>query len=129
MAKEGIRDDKLDTIIGPGTQVEGTINVHGGVRIDGKFTGTLKVEGLLVVGKSGSLEGEIFVKNAAIAGKVKGKTMIEEKVELQSGAKFDGELTCKGLVIEEGVIFDGSCTMSKKEAPAVERKQEKKSLP
>jgi len=45
---------------------------------------------------------------------VKGKLYVAEKAEFQSGAKFDGELSCKGLVVEEGVIFDGLCQMTKK---------------
>jgi len=104
--------EKMDTIIGQGGYFEGTITVHGGTRIDGKFKGDIKIEGLLVVGKTGVIEGEIFAKNAIIGGHVTGKMKIAEKVEFQSGARFKGEVVCKGLIIQDGVIFDGTCSMT-----------------
>ncbi len=113
MASEKV-NDKLDTILGPGSQLEGDLSAKGSLRIDGTFTGKLKVEGSLIVGKDGRLEGEFHTKNAVISGSVKGKLYVAEKAEFQSGAKFDGELSCKGLVVEEGVIFDGLCQMTKK---------------
>lgn len=107
-------NDKLDTILGPGSELEGDLSAKGSLRIDGSFNGKLKVEGSLIVGKDGNVEGEFHTKNAVISGSVKGKLYVTEKAEFQSGAKFDGELSCKGLVVEEGVVFDGLCQMTKK---------------
>ncbi len=104
--------EKMDTIVGEGGSFEGTIEVKGGTRIDGKFKGNIKVEGTLVVGKTGVIEGEIFAQNAVVGGNIVGKMVIAQKVEFQSGARFKGDLFCKGLIVEDGVIFDGTCTMS-----------------
>ncbi len=104
--------EKMDTIVGEGGVFEGTIEVKGGTRIDGKFKGNIKVEGTLVVGKTGMIEGEIFAQNAKIGGHIQGKMVVAQKVEFQSGARFKGDLYCKGLIVEDGVIFDGTCTMS-----------------
>jgi len=57
-------NDKLDTILGPGSQLEGDLSAKGSLRIDGTFTGKLKVEGSLIVGKDGVLDGEFHTKNA-----------------------------------------------------------------
>jgi len=116
-------EEKMDTILGQGAELEGNISVLGSARVDGKFKGNLKVQGTLIVGKTGNLDGEISAKNAVIGGTIKGKLKIEEKVVFESTARFTGELTCKSIVIEEGVIFDGNCTMSAK--PSQGQKEEK----
>lgn len=115
MTKETkIIEEKMDTIIGQGAEMEGTISVLGSARVDGRFKGTLKVQGALIVGKTGVIDGEISAKNGVIGGVIKGKLNVEEKVVFESTARFTGELTCKAIVIEEGVIFDGNCSMSSK---------------
>ncbi len=111
-AKENRTFEKMDTIVGEGGVFEGTIEVKGGTRIDGKFKGNIKIEGTLVVGKTGIIEGEIFAQNAVVGGRIEGKMNIAQKVEFQSGARFKGDLYCKGLIVEDGVVFDGTCTMS-----------------
>ncbi|MEO0229085.1 MAG: polymer-forming cytoskeletal protein [candidate division WOR-3 bacterium] len=115
MTKENkIIEEKMDTIIGQGAEMEGTISVLGSARVDGRFKGTLRVQGALIVGKTGVIDGEISAKNGVIGGVIKGKLHIEEKVVFESTARFNGELTCKAIVIEEGVVFDGNCSMSSK---------------
>ncbi len=122
MKDNKIVEEKMDTIIGQGAEMEGTISILGSARIDGRFKGTLKVQGSLIVGKTGLIDGEITAKNAVIGGNIKGKLHIEEKVVFESTARFNGELTCKSIVIEEGVVFDGNCTMSQKTHPREESK-------
>ncbi|MCD6087152.1 MAG: polymer-forming cytoskeletal protein [Candidatus Hydrothermae bacterium] len=125
MPKNERLEEKMDTVLGAGSEIEGTISVRGGMRIDGKFKGNLNVQGTLVVGKSGSLDGEIHAKEAVIGGTLKGKVRIDEKIEFQTGATFEGELVCKGLIVQEGVKFDGTCSMSKREVihPVPEKKE------
>ncbi len=122
MGRNERMEEKMDTVLGAGSEIEGTIIVRGGVRIDGKFKGTLRVQGTLVVGRSGNLDGEIFAKEAVIGGTLKGKVKIDEKIEFQTGATFEGELVCKGLIVQEGVKFDGTCSMTKREVAPQEKK-------
>jgi len=103
-----------ETLLGTGAEFEGTLRVKGDVRIEGKFKGTVHVDGNLYVGKQGEVNAEVYAKNAVISGYVKGNLYIQEKVEFMSGARFEGEVECKGLVVHDGVIFDGNCRMSKR---------------
>lgn len=106
-------EERVDTVIGAGAKFDGNLEIQGGIRIDGKIKGNLKVQGLLVIGKTGRVEGEIFAKDALVGGTMLGKIKVENKIEFQSGASFEGELVCKGLVIQEGVRFNGTCSMTK----------------
>jgi cytoskeletal protein CcmA (bactofilin family) len=52
------------------------------------------------------------VKNAIVGGKIKGKIFASGKVVLESKSSFHGELKTSKLVIDEGAIFEGVCSMT-----------------
>jgi cytoskeletal protein CcmA (bactofilin family) len=107
------KSNTVMNILGDGTRFKGNISVRGSLRVDGEFNGEMKITDTLIVGKGGKIKGQIKVKNCVVGGVIDGILESEERVELQANAKFDGDLICKKLVIEEGVIFDGNCLMSK----------------
>ncbi len=106
--------EKLDTHLGNESKTKGELTCTAGLRIDGEFDGNINARGLLIIGKSGKVKvNEAKVKDAVIAGNFEGKLWVENRVELEKGANFKGEITCKILIIEEGVTFNGSCSMGK----------------
>ena len=70
----------------------------------------------LVIGKTGVVRGSCKVKNAIIGGQLFGNVTAENKIELQSGSHVEGDIKTKRLVIDEGVFFEGSCSMGDKHA-------------
>lgn len=98
-------------IIGAGTSIEGDVVSSGDIRIDGNLKGTLKTRGKLVVGPSGSVEGEVSCQNADISGNLRGKLVVTDLLALKSTAKLSGEITTGKLAIEPGADFSGSCSM------------------
>ncbi|MCK4548713.1 MAG: polymer-forming cytoskeletal protein [Candidatus Krumholzibacteria bacterium] len=110
MADEG----KMNSIIGKGCKVNGTIDVQDGtLRIDGDFEGNVNCPGgTLVIGKGGKVKADIKVSNAVVGGTVNGNIDAKEKIELQAGSRLEGDIKTRRLVIDEGVFFEGSCKMS-----------------
>ena len=110
MADEG----KMNSIIGKGCKVNGTIDVQDGtLRIDGDFEGNVNCPGgTLVIGKGGTVKADINVSNAVVGGTVTGNIDAKEKIELQAGSRLEGDIKTRRLVIDEGVFFEGSCRMS-----------------
>lgn len=104
----------LNTIIGKGSSFEGTLKVQSTLRVDGKVKGKITTSDSLVIGKDGDINGEVTVRNAIIGGRLKGKLNASGKVVLESKSQFNGELKTAKLVIDEGAIFEGSCSMSDK---------------
>jgi cytoskeletal protein CcmA (bactofilin family) len=102
----------LNTLIGKGSVLEGKITVSSNIRVDGKIKGDLKTNDSLVIGKQGEIEGEITAKNTVVGGKVIGKIIALGKVVLESNAIFKGEIKAARLVIDDGAVFDGQCTMN-----------------
>jgi cytoskeletal protein CcmA (bactofilin family) len=112
MADREIRSDgKLDTIIGKGTKVEGTMTVEGSTRVDGILTGKLVSNDIVTVGPTGEVKADIKAKAIIIGGKVFGNIESSEKIEIQARAEFRGDLIAKSLLIEHGAIFHGTSNM------------------
>ena len=103
----------LNTIVGKGSSLEGTLKVENSLRVDGRIKGHVTTTESLVIGKEGEIEGEIIAKNAIIGGRVRGKISTTGKVVLETKAMFQGEMKTARLVIDDGAVFDGRCSMQK----------------
>ncbi|MBZ0267318.1 polymer-forming cytoskeletal protein [bacterium] len=117
--KPGLGPDngEATSVIGEGSVFEGEFKVTGNLRVDGTFSGKLNISETLVVGKNGSVDAEVKVRCAVIAGTIKGDLNASEKITLQSGSRLEGEMVTSKLVIEEGVSFQGSCNTSSMSGP------------
>jgi cytoskeletal protein CcmA (bactofilin family) len=109
--------------IGKGMAIEGKMSFEETVRVDGSFKGEISATGTIVVGDGGFIEGEIKAGSAIITGTVKGNLDAAVRVELRSPAKFLGEIKTPTLIIDEGVVFEGTCVMVKKEGNTYETVQ------
>ncbi len=103
----------MKAVLGKGSEFEGTLKFEGTVRIDGKFQGEVHSEGTLIVGENAVIKGDVFVDSAVVSGEIRGNIKSKNRVELRSPGKVYGDLESPALIIEEGVIFDGNCRMSK----------------
>lgn len=104
-------EGSLNSILGPGCKVKGTIETKGTIRIDGEFEGGIDCPDTLIIGKSGVVKADVQVKNAVIGGKVVGNIEATNKIELQTGSHVEGDISTARLVIDEGVFFEGACKM------------------
>lgn len=101
----------MNTIIGRDTNITGTLDVKGALRVDGGVNGKIICSDTVTVGASGKVEAEIEADTAIVAGKLTGNIQASEKVELQANCEMQGDLRTKSLVIEEGAVFCGACNM------------------
>jgi cytoskeletal protein CcmA (bactofilin family) len=108
-------DPRATSILAPGCRFKGEVEVQGTLRIEGEFEGAIRNPENLIVGKTGIVKGEIVAKNATIGGKVLGNVSAENKIELQSGSHLEGDIRTRRLVIDEGVFFEGNCSMGSRE--------------
>ena len=111
MANNNISESPSVNLIGAGTIIEGDVTTNGDIRIDGTLKGVITGKGKLVVGVSGSIDGETICQNAVISGSVKGKITVSELLSLKASAKLTGDITTNKIAIEPGAVFSGSCSM------------------
>jgi len=102
--------EKLNRIV-DGTSIEGDIKSDSNIRIDGRLKGTINTKGKLVIGATGSIEGEIVCEHADIEGNFTGKIQITGLLTLKATSKLSGDIVTGKLAIEPGAVFSGSCTM------------------
>ena len=118
--------DNLNAFIGEGTTFKGNLSFQGMVRVDGRLDGEIFTKDTLVVGKTAEIKADIHAGALVVGGTIHGNVTAEKKIELHSGARLQGNISTPSLVIAEGVIFEGSCTMGKKqESPVVAKPREK----
>lgn len=98
-------------LIGAGTVIEGDIRSNGDIRIDGTVHGKVVSKAKVVVGSTGSVEGDVSCQNSDLSGTVKGKMSVSELLFLKSSAKIIGDIVTGKLVVEVGATFTGSCNM------------------
>ena len=102
--------EALNTVVGRGSVLEGRFEVNEGIRVDGILRGALTALGMLVVGTSGEVEADpIRVKDAIIAGRVRGSLQASNRIKLEASAEVIGDVTAQVLVIEEGAVLHGVC--------------------
>jgi cytoskeletal protein CcmA (bactofilin family) len=111
MTKNHDIDTGSINLIGVGTTINGEIKSNGDVRIDGSLVGSVNTKGKVVIGSTGSVEGEIFCQNADISGAIKGNITVSELLALKATANLKGEITTNKLSIEPGANFSGACSM------------------
>jgi cytoskeletal protein CcmA (bactofilin family) len=112
-----VTDDAfINSIIGEGTKFKGEFDLNGLLRIDGDFTGVIRTKGKVLVGKNGRAECTLHAGTVVVGGVLRGEIFSTEKVIILSTGLVLGNITTPRLIIEEGVIFNGSCKVT---APVV----------
>ena len=94
-----------------GTTIEGKIVTTNDLRIDGTIVGNLECKGKLIIGKNGSIEGEINCDNAVVEGKINGIIKVNNLLHLKPTAYVDGEVKTGQMVVDPGGIMNGTCEM------------------
>ncbi len=100
----------FDTVIGSNSQTEGTFQSTGNVRMDGRFTGSLEIEGNILVGESADISADIVARNISIAGTVRGN-VTGNKVQLLRTGRIWGDISASALTTEEGAFIEGKISM------------------
>ncbi|MBX3242894.1 MAG: polymer-forming cytoskeletal protein [Acidobacteria bacterium] len=109
-----IKEGKLSGFVGHGTSLTGDTTFQMMLRLDGHLTGTISSDGgTLIVGNNGQADANISVAVANINGSVNGDIFATDKIHLGRTAKVVGNITTPKLVIEDGALFEGSCSMIK----------------
>ncbi len=113
MARD-IKEGRLSGFVGHGTVLTGETTFHAMLRVDGNLVGTVSSEsGTLIVGANGQVDANIVVAAALINGVVNGDIVAHEKIQLGRTARVIGNIQTPKLLIEDGALFEGACSMMK----------------
>jgi len=103
--------NRIDSLVGAGTRIEGNISFTGGLRVDGEIKGSVIADpskpSTLVLSEQARVEGEIRVTHLVVNGTIIGPVNASEYLELQAKAKVTGDVHYKTLEIQLGAIVEG----------------------
>jgi cytoskeletal protein CcmA (bactofilin family) len=113
MARD-IKEGRLSGFVGSGTMLTGETNFKAMLRVDGHLTGRVHSEsGTLIVGTTGMVDANLTVASAVIHGTVNGDIIATERIELGRTAKVMGNIQTPSLMMDQGALLEGSCSMIK----------------
>jgi cytoskeletal protein CcmA (bactofilin family) len=94
-----------------GSRVTGQLSFQGPATIDGVVDGEIQCQGTLNIGAGAEVRAKISGHAVVIRGKVEGNVTAKESIELAAPARLIGNIDTPRLIITEGVVFDGDCSM------------------
>ena len=110
--------NRIDSLIGHGTRLEGDIFFSGGLRVDGEVKGNVRAEGgqpsTLVLSEQARVEGSIEVSHLVVNGTVVGPVYASEYVELQTKSRVTGDVHYKTLEMHVGAVVEGKLVHQEK---------------
>lgn len=113
MFKQSDDQRDLNGFLDRGSTLKGELSFEASFRIDGNYEGTIRSSGRLVVGDSGVVDGDVQVSHVLVSGEVRGAVEAGEQLHIAPGGRVRADITTPSLVIEDGAIFEGRCTMTK----------------
>jgi len=94
-------------ILNSDVEIKGNLKFAGELTFDGKLEGEIQTDGVLNLGESAVVTGNINAQSVVVRGKVTGNINAKEKIEIKSKAELFGDIRATKLVVEEGVTFVG----------------------
>ena len=120
--------DKVTTIIGPGTRLEGTLTAKSSIRVDGEIQGKVITPGEVYIGEEGRVEADVEAGSLIVAGLLAGSTEVKGRFEIKQGGTLRGDLRADKVVMEEGSVFEGRCSMSREEGEKSKKDKDQPSV-
>jgi cytoskeletal protein CcmA (bactofilin family) len=94
-----------------GSKISGKLLFEGATRIDGQVDGEITAKEGLVIGESAVVTAQIKANAIIVAGKVSGDIVAAQRLEIRPSARVIGNLTSPVLIVHEGAMFEGHCSM------------------
>ncbi len=115
----GADGSALNAFFGKGSRITGTLVFEGPCRIEGHVDGEVSAKETLTVGESAVVNARLNGSMIVIHGTVTGDVVAQVRLEIHAPGKVIGDVTTPSLVINEGAILEGRCSM-RSAAPAEE---------
>jgi len=113
------KNNKLETLIGIGSEIKGDITANGTLKIDGKITGNIIADSV-ILGNDALVTGDIKARSVVIGGRLNGNVTAEDIIEIKPTGQVFGDVHTKKLSVSEGGIFEGRSLIQKDETRVID---------
>ena len=99
------------TLISDTILVEGTLSGSGHILVNGRVRGSIDGKDVVVVAARGRIEATVHARVVMVAGRVVGNITADEKIELDTTAQVDGDITAPRILMKDGATLRGKVNM------------------
>jgi len=100
------------TFVADGCVLTGDLETNGPIVVCGSVRGDGKIGGALRMAANSAWTGEVHARYGIIAGKVTGKLVIAEKLEIGATAVIRADVTARSIAIAKGAVIEGQVTIT-----------------
>lgn len=104
--------DLSTNVIGEKSYFTGNFSINGSLRIDGRFEGKSLKADQLYIGHDGKVKTNIEAVSVIVEGLIMGNINATSRVLLMPTAKVYGDIRTPELIIQNGVLLEGRCTIA-----------------
>jgi cytoskeletal protein CcmA (bactofilin family) len=104
--------EEANSTIGLTSHFEGKFAVKGAIRIDGKFEGDALIVDKVFIGPKGKVKSNIKASSVVVEGILIGNIHATNRVLLLPTSRILGDIQTPELIIQNGTILKGRCTIS-----------------
>ncbi len=97
-------------------KIEGDIQGNEDLQVDGQLKGSIKIDGDIFVGPTGTIEADVEAENIVVQGQITGNVLARKQLQIQSSGKLLGDCIAQTIDIKEGALFEGRSKMIKSSA-------------
>jgi cytoskeletal protein CcmA (bactofilin family) len=103
----------IGAYLGPGTKDNGKLLFEGATTVEGEIEGEIMVHGEVTIGENATIKGKIAATSVLVRGKVMANIQADKKIEIQPPGTVMGDVVTQSLVIGDGAILEGHCSIRK----------------
>ena len=94
--------------VGSTVVIKGELSAKEDVVIAGRVEGTINVAGHVVVVEAGArVVGDIAAAAIVVSGTVHGSLLADERIQAESGADLQGDLSAPRIAVADGAVVNG----------------------
>ena len=105
-----INTTNISTLIGEGCQIKGDVTVKNSIKIEGHIQGNLAIDGSVIIGEKGTVQGDVRCADLIVFGRLEGNISARQ-LQLKQSAHIQGNIEAQTLQIDPGAIYQGSVAM------------------
>jgi cytoskeletal protein CcmA (bactofilin family) len=100
------------TFVTEGSRITGDLESNGPLVVCGTVTGDGRVGGTLHMAVTAQWQGEIHAQAAVIAGRVSGRLVVEDRLEVGATAIIRADIVARTIAVAKGAVIEGAVTVT-----------------
>ena len=100
------------TFVTEGSRITGDLETTGPLVVCGTVAGDGRVGGTLHMAATAQWQGEVHAHSAVIAGRVNGRLVIADRLEVGATAVIRADVVARTVAIARGAVIEGAVTVT-----------------